>query len=385
MQLTGKEKTELFIEGIFTLILLLLLNLAITVLITQSLQTNPGLREGFFTIKQSISFGGARIHLMSWENLFWMAMFVIDTIIIYWRLIRRYHQMQLRHIISELHYIANGHFDHRIPFELEGDTERIVISINSLVDSVIESLRGERSIEKSKDELVSNVSHDLRTPLTSIIGYLGLIENGKYKTEQELLDYVHTAYLKAGQMKSLVDQLFEYTKANQIKEENTDKININQLLEQLETYFELDAKKKGMKIHVQPVQNDVFIRGNAESLGRVFNNLISNAIKYGDGGKNIYISAEVNDESSVIFKVANDGEEIPSSSIKQIFTRFYRVEESRNKETGGSGLGLAIVEGIVNNHGGFINVTSNKKMTTFEIHLPMDPKEPLVKKALKDS
>ncbi|MDI7126098.1 hypothetical protein QMO32_29710, partial [Klebsiella pneumoniae] len=87
---------------------------------------------------------------------------------LYWRLIRRYHQMQLRHIISELHYIADGNYNHRIPFELSGDLAKVVTSINGLVDSTVAAIEDERRIEKSKDELITNVSHDIRTPLTSI-------------------------------------------------------------------------------------------------------------------------------------------------------------------------------------------------------------------------
>ncbi|MCG3562148.1 hypothetical protein L8957_28705, partial [Klebsiella pneumoniae] len=103
-------------------------------------------------------------------------------------------------------------YDHRIPFELSGDLSRVVTSINGLVDSTVAAIEDERKIEKSKDELITNVSHDIRTPLTSIIGYLGLIEDGQYHSEEDLLKYTHTAYIKAKQMKSLVDDLFEYTK-----------------------------------------------------------------------------------------------------------------------------------------------------------------------------
>ncbi len=110
--------------------------------------------------------------------------FLLDIGVLYWRLIRRYRQMQLRHIISELHYIANGNYDHLIPFELSGDLSRVVTSINGLVDSTVAAIEDERKIEKSKDELITHVSHDIRTPLTTRIGYLGLIEDGQYHSGQ---------------------------------------------------------------------------------------------------------------------------------------------------------------------------------------------------------
>ncbi|CAM2838607.1 HAMP domain-containing sensor histidine kinase [Fructilactobacillus fructivorans] len=381
MNLTTKEKTELFGEGVVTLILLLLLNLAITVIITQSIESNPGLRDGIFIIKQSVTFGPMHFHLLSWENLFIVAMGVIDVIIIYWRLIRRYHQMQLRHIISELHYIANGHFDHRIPFELKGDTERVIQSINALVDSVIESMNDERKVEVSKDKLVTSVSHDLRTPLTSILGYLGLIEDGQCKNQDEILKYSHIAYLKAQQMKQLVDRLFEYAKAGDKSKpsQEIDNIDVNALLEQLQASFKLDASKHGMSIEMKPLKKNVWIKANAESLGRVFNNLISNAFKYGKGGKHIYLSAKPEGKNGVEIVVANDGEQIPKRSLEHIFDRFYRVEESRNTKTGGTGLGLAIVREIVTNQGGYINVSSTKKLTAFKIYLPLDVNHPLQK------
>ena len=176
MKLTGREKSALIMEGIVTVVLLLLLNLSVIVLLNEMIQTNPGLQDGIFIIKRSIIIGPAHYQLWSWENIFILLMMFFDAGVVYWRLIRRYHQMQLRHIIEELHYIANGHFDHRIPFTIKGQTQRVITSVNALVDSVIASMNEERRIEKSKDDLITNVSHDLRTPLTSIIGYLGLVE-----------------------------------------------------------------------------------------------------------------------------------------------------------------------------------------------------------------
>src|SRR5699024_715598 len=119
------------------------------------------------------------------------------------------------------------------------------------VESTINSLEEERAIERSKDELITNVSHDIRTPLTSIIGYLGLIEDKQYQSEADLLKYTHTAFLKSKQMKSLVDDLFEYTKVRQTDAKlQTVQIDLNAMLEQLGASFELEASKKGMQIQV---------------------------------------------------------------------------------------------------------------------------------------
>ncbi|EHO52520.1 sensor histidine kinase [Lentilactobacillus kisonensis] len=373
MKLTGREKTELFLEGIVTVILLLLLNLSIIILINESIMTNPGLRDGIFIIKRSIIIGPDHFHLWSWENIFITLMLLFDAAVVYWRLIRRYHQMQLRHIISELHYIANGHLDHRIGFKFKGNTQSVVESINALVDSVIQSMNEERAIESSKDELITNVSHDLRTPLTSILGYLGLIQDKQYHSEEDLLKYTEIAYLKAKQMKSLVDNLFEYTKVKQTGTPlSINKIDLNQMMEQLVASFELEAKKQGLAISAQNTDRPLYIEADAEKLGRVFNNLISNAIKYGKGGHNIFLSARVGKPGEAVIDVANDGPQIPQKSLDQIFERFYRVEESRNKDTGGSGLGLAIAQSIIDLHGGYINVTSDMNLTTFAIHVPIN-------------
>jgi signal transduction histidine kinase len=371
LKLTGREKTELFLEGIVTVILLLMLNLSIIILINQSIHTNPGLRDGIFIIKKSILIGPDHYHLWSWENIFITLMLLFDAAVVYWRLIRRYHQMQLRHIISELHYIANGHLDHRIGFKLKGNTQSVVESINALVDSVIKSMDEERAIESSKDELITNVSHDLRTPLTSILGYLGLIQDKQYKSQEDLLKYTEIAYLKAKQMKSLVDNLFEYTKVKQTGTPlSINRIDLSQMMEQLVASFELEAKKSGLQISAQGTEKPLYIEADAEKIGRVFNNLISNAIKYGKGGKHIYLTCRVGKPNEAVIHVSNDGPEIPKKSLNQIFERFYRVEGSRNKDTGGSGLGLAIAQSIIDLHGGYIVVTSEHHLTTFAIHLP---------------
>ena len=374
VKLTGAEKSELFAEGVVTVVLLLLLNLSIIILIHLAILQDESLVNGIYFLKKTITFAGG-YHLWSWQNVFIVLMGVGDVIVLYWRLIRRYHQMQLRHIILELHYIANGHFDHRINFRVRPELQRVVDSINSLVDSTVNSINEERAIEQSKDELITNVSHDIRTPLTSIIGYLGLLKAGVTSPEDQK-KYVNIAYTKAEQMKALANDLFEYTT---LKSTNT-KLNLNDLhiysmLVEVAAAFELEAEKNGIEIEIEARPKNLTIKADAEKLVRVYNNLISNAFKYGTGATKIKLVANLVNKREVELRVENNGAPIPKKSLNKIFERFYRVETSRNTKTGGTGLGLSITKGVVDLHHGTIRCESNEKWTSFIIRLPLDPKK----------
>lgn len=372
VKLTGAEKSELFVEGIVTIILLLLLNLSIIILIHLAILQDESLVNGIYFLKKSMTFVGGR-HVWSWQNIFIIIMAVGDLAVLYWRLIRRYHQMQLRHVISELHYIANGHFDHRINFRVRPELQRVVDSINSLVDSTVNSINEERAIEKSKDELITNVSHDIRTPLTSIIGYLGLLKTG-ISSKEDQQKYVDIAYTKAEQMKSLADDLFEYTTLKSTSTKlNLNELHIYSMLEQVAAGFELEAEKKGIDIEIEARPKNLTIQADAEKLVRVYNNLISNAFKYGTGATKIKLVANLVNKSEVELRVENNGEPIPVSAQKKIFDRFYRVETSRNTKTGGTGLGLSITKSEVDLHHGTIRCQSDENWTSFIIRLPLDP------------
>lgn len=369
--LTSKEISELLAEGIVTIILLILLNVAFLVVISSIIKNSPTLQDAIFETK--FIFAQSLDNEIFWSGRYFIipVFFLVDVLILTWRLFRRYRQMQLRHIISELHYIAEGNYDHRIPFEVRGDLGRIIQSINGLVDSTVTAIEEERRIEQSKDELITNVSHDIRTPLTSIIGYLGLVEDQQYHSEEELLKYTHTAYMKAKQMKSLVEDLFEYTKVRQpgvpIYYLTFDMV---QLVEQLAIDFELEAAKKDITIEVKAKPEQIMMEGDTEKIVRVFNNLISNALKYGKGATQIIVELEQISQE-VIITVKNNGQMIPQKSLEQLFDRFYRVEESRSQATGGTGLGLAIAQSIIALHGGYIYAKSNPDWTSFIIHLPL--------------
>ena len=369
--LTTKEKSELFGEGVITVILLLLLNLSIIILINLAVLNDPRLENGIFFLKKTITFANG-MHLWSWQRLFISFMLVGDVIVVYWRLIRRYRQMQLRHVIEELHYIADGHFDHRIPIIVKTDLQKVIDSINALVDSTVASMEEERQIEQSKDDLITNVSHDIRTPLTSIIGYLGLLKSSELNEDQT--KYIQIAYDKALQMKALAEDLFEYTT---LRSSTNNKLvlaplHVNSMLEQVAAGFELEAEKKNIAFNVVTRPRDLVIDADAKMIVRMLNNLISNALKYGRGATEINLIANKVNNEFVELRVENNGEQIPKKSLQKIFDRFYRVESSRNLKTGGTGLGLAITKSIVDLHGGNIQCQSTSELTSFIIQLPLN-------------
>lgn len=371
MKLTGREKSSLIFEGVITVILLILLNMAVLTIIQDVIQSNPGVTSGIFMIKQSLKIGPMQAQIWSYQRILIIFLVLIDVWVVWWRLRRRYHLYLMNHIIGELHYIAQGHLDHRIPFRLKGSEQHVITSVNALVDSAVQSMDDERKIEKSKDELITNVSHDLRTPLTSIIGYLGLIEDKQYQNEADILKYTHIAYSKAKQMKNLVDDLFEYTKVQQHGAPvNIMRVDLDQLLEQLTASFALEADRRGIEISSKVVPNPLMIEADPEKLGRVFNNLVANAFKYGNGASYIRITAH-QEQDQVVVKVANDGTPIPEEAQHHLFERFYRAEASRSRATGGTGLGLAIVKSIVDLHHGKVTVASDANETVFIVTLPL--------------
>lgn len=373
LKLTTREISELFLEGVITLCIVFVLYLGALVLLNQFLDAPGYFVDGSRSIRQAWNVEPSEIQL--YKNIFSISSIIFAIGFTYWRLIRRYHQMQLSHVLEELHLIAQGDYDRRIPFQLAGDMGKVVTSINRLVDSTVSAMEDERMIEKSKDELITNVSHDIRTPLTSIIGYLGLVINGKPKTPEETKRYTEIAYHKAQQMKALVDDLFEYTTTSP----NGAPLRLNDIpvanfLEQVAADFELEAQKRQMTIEVIPPKRKMVLEMDAEKMVRVIHNLLSNAIKY--GRENTKITIEVLEQKDIItIAVRNIGEPISKEVLEHLFARFYRAEGSRSKETGGTGLGLAIADNIVRSHGGRMLAESIGEVISFYICLPNDADE----------
>lgn len=275
----------------------------------------------------------------------------------------------LEEISDGLKQIAGGEFSYLISKKGNDELGILADNINSMSRQIREGIEAERHAERTKNELITNVSHDLRTPLTSIIGYLGLLNEGKYNDEEQAKTFVSIANRKALRLKTLIDALFEYTKLNcRDMTAEFEEVDLSELIAQLIEENNVLFEQSGVAVKLTVPNHKMLINAHGDKLVRVFDNLLTNAVKYGREGK--LVRVVVTDEGNwVSVRVVNYGERIPEQDIPFIFERFYRVEKSRSEDTGGTGLGLAISKQIVDLHGGTISVTSDEEETVFTVRL----------------
>lgn len=275
---------------------------------------------------------------------------------------------QMSKISNAMEEVAAGNLNYYITVDGDDEISYIANNINKMQVHIRKLIERERESEKSKNELITNVAHDLRTPLTSILGYLEILHSNldKINKEQEK-HYIDISYSKAKRLESLIEDLFGFTKIGKANMK-IEEIDIVKLLMQLLDEFEVMLKQNNLTSNLTSTNEKIIIEADLKSMLRLFENLINNGIKYGSGGKEILVKIYDQGES-VLIKVMNFGEVIPEESISKLFDKFYRVEQSRSTETGGTGLGLAIVKNIIEQHSGNISVTSNEEGTSFDVTL----------------
>lgn len=275
----------------------------------------------------------------------------------------------IEEISKGLKVIASGNLSYRINEKGKDELRNLALNINYMADEVNSKIEKERLVEKTKNELITNVSHDLRTPLTSIMGYLGLVKEEKYNSEEQKREYLNIAFSKAERLKILIEDLFEFTKlTNEEIKLNLTEVNIVEFISQLTDEMLPLFEEKELKVIQSYPQEKAMVLLDSDKMLRVFENLLTNAIKYSYKDSEVKISLwMVNKE--VFISVKNRGDHMDRNKLKNVFDRFYRTDESRNSNTGGSGLGLAIAKNIVTMHGGKIWAESLGNNITFVVKL----------------
>ncbi|MDS1003842.1 HAMP domain-containing sensor histidine kinase [Clostridium sporogenes] len=303
------------------------------------------------------------------RNIEFLLMIIILVIVI--SFITRPKLNYIKKICSGLNEMSRGNLKYRINEKGKDELQLIAFNVNNMAKELERKIENERNIETSKQELITNVSHDLRTPLTNIIGYIEIIREGSYKNENELLKYIDIISSKADGLRKLTNDLFMYTKLSSgTVNLNISKFSINELIEQLiDEYIDL-FESNNLKIKEDLISESVLINGDPDKIARIFDNLFTNAIKYSIKPSDINLSLTKKGENVIIY-ISNHCDNLEKEDINNLFERFYMADKSRSDNKNSSGLGLAISRTIAELHHGKLTGEYENEIVTFALELPI--------------
>ncbi len=262
--------------------------------------------------------------------------------------------------------IKNGNLDFSIDVSGKDEISELCMDFEEMRLRLKENSEEKMQYDSDNKVLISNISHDLKTPITAIKGYVEGILDGVASSPEKLDKYVRTIYNKANDMDKLIDELTLYSKID------TNRIPYNFTKIKVNDYFSDCAEELGVELEARGIEltyynyltEDVTVIGDTEQLKRVINNIISNSVKYMDKKKGI-INLRIRDAGDFVqIEIEDNGRGISVKDLPYIFDRFYRADASRNSSTGGSGIGLSIVKKIIEDHGGRIWATSKENTGT---------------------
>jgi signal transduction histidine kinase len=272
-----------------------------------------------------------------------------------------------------LQIISEGNLDYRIPVIRKDELGQVALNINVMTERLQLEMEKERTIEKSKMELITGVSHDLRTPLTSIIGYLELLKTDSFQDKAEYTRFVQNSYNRAIHLKKLIDDLFEYTRLTTPDAKlHLKTISVHQLLEQM--LFEFEPFAQENQIHMINSIGELPVLASVDSskFARAIDNLLMNALKYSHKPGSIHVTMR-SDDQRLYIEVKNSGQPLTQEQEERLFERFYKVDDSRSSDgiQAGSGLGLSIAKNIIELHGGTLKLNHTDGVFIFTIAVPL--------------
>ena len=258
--------------------------------------------------------------------------------------------------------IKDGNLDFELEVETDDEIGQLCRDFEEMRLRLKETSNEKVEYDKRSKELISNISHDLKTPITAIKGYVEGIMDGVADTPEKMERYIRTIYNKANDMDNLINELTLYSKidSNRIPY-NFSTLSVNDYFDDCASDLKIDIEARGVKFdYLNYVNDGVRIIADAEQLKRVINNIVSNALKYMNKSQK-QIHLRVKDVGDFVqIEIEDNGKGIGAKELPHIFERFYRTDASRNSETGGSGIGLSIVKKIIEEHGGKIWATSKE-------------------------
>ncbi|ETT31725.1 signal transduction histidine kinase [Paenibacillus sp. FSL R5-192] len=271
-----------------------------------------------------------------------------------------------------LQIISEGNLNYRVPVNRQDELGRVASNINHMTEQLKQQIAKERELEQSKMDLITGISHDLRTPLTSIIGYIELLKSESFQDKAEYDRFIQNTYNKATHLKKLLDDLFEYTRLNEVNTRlDLKNVDLCQLLDQLLFEFEPLAQEHGIRIEKKLGNAPIMVSLDSDKIARAIDNLLMNALKYSFKPGTIHVRMSVQ-HNHVTIEVENKGIPLTIEQKNRLFDRFYKVDYSRNSEgiQSGSGLGLSIARNIADLHQGTLTLKHTRNVFIFQLSLP---------------
>lgn len=322
--------------------------------------------ESFMRMSQEQAFYIYHIYFRGYKEVFFGVAILFIFLFLLWYLFR-----WMTRYFKEI--------DQGIDALLEEGTGQIYLSpemlpferkLNAVKQELEKQTKERMNAEQRKDELVLYLAHDIRTPLTSVIGYLNLLEADPDMPVSQMEKYVHITLEKANRLEEMINEFFEITRFNSRQ--------IQLSMEQIDLYYmmvqlcdEVSPVLEGRgNFVVLDLNEDLVIFADPDKIARVFSNIIKNAAAYSYPKTEIRICARKTEED-VLISFQNKGKTIPAEKLPLLFDKFYRLDSSRISDTGGTGLGLAIAKEILTLHGGEIQVRSERETVTFIVRLPL--------------
>ena len=263
--------------------------------------------------------------------------------------------------------IQEGNLDFELPVEYSGDEIASLTKDFEEMRIILKNNAEEKiKAESEEKELIRNISHDLKTPLTAIKGYVEGLLDGVADTPEKREKYLKTIYNRASDMDKLIDELTMYSRIDMNRVPYTfTKIDINHYMEDCCEEIGLELETKGISMEYHNFSNEEqYVMIDIEQMKRVINNIISNSVKYMSDRKGMIRIELFNDGDYALIRIEDNGKGISPEDLKHVFERFFRADSSRNSKQGGSGIGLAIVKKVIEEHGGMIWAESKEGIGT---------------------
>lgn len=285
--------------------------------------------------------------------------FILICIILFKTNVEKEKNRNLKYIQNKLKKIIKENTNEKLLVDTEDkELRKILVEINNLLDFNQKILADYRKKEISISKMLSNISHDLKTPLTVVLGYIETIklDNDISKQERELL--LSKVYAKALEVIDLINKFFDLAKLESGDKDITiSRVNMNEICRKSILEFYENLTSKGYEVSIDIPSINIYVLGNLDAIHRIMNNLISNAIKYGSEGKYLGLKLSYDDNYSYV-EICDKGKGIEEINVDRVFERMYTLEDSRNKLYQGSGLGLTITKRLVEKLGGSISIKS---------------------------